>query len=293
VVTITTPDGPPNWDVSELELSTEHENSLLAFMQENYDDWPVELPEPLLQIDKRPTLLTETINDDGDGNLALRLSVANPYAVPLTGGLVCVQDWRQVSCSDDAEAFDVDLPAWTATQRDMTITGASEDTVYYAFLLLEDDRRSVESTSIARLVLEPTAKREELDRMASVDPYRIDPMTAGCGFGAFYDGRAPNELGNPFVLDDMVSRRDEVSLVYAACDDHAAVWMMPLLFRNRAELLNTEWSATPFSWDDWMQLPVPASVLEDPATTSLQMWHIIHEDGLWLDAPDPEVRVID
>jgi hypothetical protein len=91
----------------------------------------------------------------------------------------------------------------------------------------------------------------------------------------------------------MVSRHDKVSLVYAACDDYAPVWMMPLLFRNRAELLDTEWSARPFLWDGWMQLPVPSSVLEDPATTSLQMWHIIHEDGLWLDAPDPEVRVFD
>ncbi len=253
-------------------------------LERNRADVP-DLPEGLSSVLKRPALLHELLpTSDGLGG---RLTVANVGSEPFSGNAICVQDWAQVPCSDERSIFAIDLPPWSAAQHDLVFADA-DDSVIFVLLLVEDDRLGVESVSIAHLIHQPEGWEPTDHVPVEAGTYAIASPFPGCGVAAFHDGRS---LDDGYELPRTVDRNRLRSVLIDACEEHGEVWMTPLLVVNRQALSQVSWVGTVFVFDRSMELPIPASLLEDQDVTSLQFVVVIHEDGSFLTFHTPEVTL--
>lgn len=273
-------------DVDGLTLSDEHADELRSLLQGNAEEVPDGMSESLLAIDKRPAMVHEDASEDGEGLVGL-LTVANVYAVPWRGQVVCVRDWAQVPCSPERDTVGVDLPPWSASQHEFAFEEA-EDSVVFAMLFLEDDRRATDSTSMSHLITQPQDWDDSTWPAVSAEEYATDTSFPSCGFAVFHDGR---DIGEGYQPPDVVDRQSEVSMIVEACEDYEPVWMVPVLVRNRVEVVDADWVGRPVLLDRSVELPIPASVIDDPDTVSLQFVWYIRENGELLSKHTPEVTV--
>lgn len=243
-----------------------------------------DLPEGLRLVDKRPAMI-HAMTSEGEERLEARLTVVNAGDTPFVGAVVCIQGWLQVDCAPGRRALETELPGWTAIQHETSFVDDSDATIF-AVLLIEDDRRGVDSVSLAHLLRAPDSWRPEERDLASVASYEIASPFPGCGVAAFHDERP---LGDGYQLPLSVERTASLSVLVDACEEYGSIWAVPLLFADRERMIDVPWTGEPFVFGQSVQLPIAASLLSD--VSSLQFLLLMHDGESFLSLHTPEVLV--
>jgi hypothetical protein len=244
--------------LGELTLTDAEAEGLASALAQAEAEIPSFLPEKALQMEKRVVVIPSVAEDSAADVLDGQVTVANVGPRPVSGRLICTTNWKVHPClGAGARSVETTLPAHSAVQHRFAFEDALGGQGFF-FFMVDGDRKGPQSTSVASPVTGPQGADFSRWPARSAESFAAEPPHGGCGFVDFDNGDVQS-----YRPLEVYARSEPAAVIAVACEEFGSVWLMPLLFRNRSELVEAEWNALPVSFDRSLRFPIPPSVVED------------------------------